>query len=58
VTGSADFVLIITAPDVDSYDALMARMIADNSNVRRFTTNVALGIGKRGLFVPVLPPVE
>lgn len=58
VTGSADFVLIITAPDVNSYDALMARMIADNSNVRRFTTNVALGIGKRGLFVPVLPPVE
>ena len=58
VTGSADFVLIITAPDVDSYDALMARMIADNSNVRRFTTNVALGIGKRGLFVPALPPVE
>ncbi len=55
VTGSADFVLIITAPDVDSYDALMARMIADNANVRRFTTNVALGIGKRGLFVPIPP---
>lgn len=54
VTGSADFVLIVTAPDVDSYDALMARMIADNPNVRRFTTNVVLGIGKRGLFVPVL----
>lgn len=56
VTGSADFVLIITAPDVDSYDALMGRMIADNANVRRFTTNVVLGIGKRGLFVPILPP--
>jgi Lrp/AsnC family leucine-responsive transcriptional regulator len=55
VTGSADFVLIITAPDVDSYDALMGRMIADNANVRRFTTNVVLGLGKRGLFVPVLP---
>jgi len=57
VTGSADFVLIVTAPDVDSYDALMSRMIADNANVRRFTTNVVLGPGKRGLFVPVLPPV-
>jgi Lrp/AsnC family leucine-responsive transcriptional regulator len=56
VTGSADFVLIVTAPDVDSYDALMSRMIADNANVRRFTTNVVLGPGKRGLFVPVLPP--
>jgi len=55
VTGSADFVLIITAPDVDSYDALMGRMIAENPNVRRFTTNVVLGLGKRGMFVPVLP---
>lgn len=58
VTGSADFVLIVTAPDVDSYDALMARMIADNSNVRRFTTNVVLGLGKRGLFVPVLTEAD
>lgn len=58
VTGSADFVLIVTAPNVDSYDALMARMIADNPNVRRFTTNVVLGLGKRGLFVPVLDEVD
>jgi len=53
ITGSADFVLVITAPDVDSYDALMSRLMADNPNVRRFTTNVALGVSKRGLFVPV-----
>jgi len=53
VTGSADFILVITAPDVDSYDALMSRLMADNPNVRRFTTNVALGLSKRGLFVPV-----
>jgi Lrp/AsnC family leucine-responsive transcriptional regulator len=53
VTGSADFILVVTAPDVDSYDALMSRLMADNPNVRRFTTNVALGVSKRGLFVPV-----
>jgi len=53
VTGSADFILVITAPDVESYDALMNRLMADNPNVRRFTTNVALGVSKRGLFVPV-----
>lgn len=53
VTGGADFILVITAPDVDSYDALMNRLMADNPNVRRFTTNVALGVSKRGLFVPV-----
>lgn len=53
VTGEADFVLVVTAPDAESYDALMARLIAENPNVRRFTTSVALGIVKRGLSVPV-----
>jgi len=53
VTGSADFILIVTAPDVESYDALMSRLMADNPNVRRFTTNVALGVNKRSMFVPV-----
>jgi Lrp/AsnC family leucine-responsive transcriptional regulator len=55
VTGESDFVLVITAPDVAAYDAMMARLIADNPNVRRFTTNVALGIHKRRLFVPIFP---
>lgn len=55
VTGEADFVLIVTAPDVDSYDALLARLVAENANVRRFTTNVVLGLVKRGLEIPVAP---
>ena len=53
VTGEADFVLIITAPDTEAYDALMTRLVSDNANVRRFTTNVALGVVKRGLTIPV-----
>jgi len=53
VTGEADFVLVVTAADTESYDALMARLIAENPNVRRFTTSVALGVVKRGLTVPV-----
>jgi Lrp/AsnC family leucine-responsive transcriptional regulator len=55
VTGTADFMLLVVAPDVAAYDALMSRLMADNPNVRRFTTNVALGVGKRSLFVPVDP---
>ena len=55
VTGTADFMLVVVAPDVAAYDALMSRLMADNPNVRRFTTNVALGVGKRSLFVPVDP---
>lgn len=53
VTGGTDFILIIAAPDVEAYDALMGRLMADNAMVRRFTTNVALGISKRGLAVPM-----
>jgi Lrp/AsnC family leucine-responsive transcriptional regulator len=53
VTGEADFILIITAPDTETYDALMSDLVTQNQNVRRFTTNVALSVIKRGLAVPV-----
>jgi DNA-binding Lrp family transcriptional regulator len=53
VTGEADFILVITAPDTETYDALMSDLVTQNPNVRRFTTNVALSVIKRGLAVPV-----
>jgi Lrp/AsnC family leucine-responsive transcriptional regulator len=53
VTGDADFVLVATASDTESYDALMTRLVRENANVRRFTTNVALGVVKRGLEVVI-----
>jgi Lrp/AsnC family leucine-responsive transcriptional regulator len=56
VTGEADFVLIITAPDTETYDALMTRMMNENANVKRFTTNVTLSVVKRGLTIPI--PVD
>ncbi len=31
----------------------MARLTIENPNVRKFTTNVALGVVKRGLTIPV-----
>lgn len=53
VTGEADFVLVVTAPDTETYDELMSRLVGENPNVRRFKTNVALGVVKRGLSIPV-----
>ncbi|MEP7246174.1 MAG: Lrp/AsnC family transcriptional regulator [Gammaproteobacteria bacterium] len=53
VTGEADFVLVVAAADTETYDALMSRLVGDNPNVRRFTTNVALSVVKRGLTLPV-----
>lgn len=53
VTGDGDFVLVVTARDVEDYDALMQKLVTENSNVRRFRTRVALGTLKRGCRVAV-----
>ena len=53
VTGEADFVLVVTVPDTEAYDDLMGRLMTENLNVKRFTTNVALGVVKRGCTIPV-----
>jgi len=53
VTGDGDFVLVVTARDVEDYDALMQKLVSENPNVRRFRTRVALGTLKRGCRVPL-----
>lgn len=53
VTGEADFILVVSAPDTETYDALMVRLMSENANVKRFTTSVALSVVKRGLTIPV-----
>ena len=53
VTGNWDYMLVVTASDVQSYDDFMSRLLSENPNVRRFSTNVALNIQKRGLVLPV-----
>jgi DNA-binding Lrp family transcriptional regulator len=53
VTGEGDYVLIVSARDMDDFDALMRRLIAANGNVKRFRTRVALASLKRGLKVPL-----
>jgi DNA-binding Lrp family transcriptional regulator len=58
VTGAGDYVLIVVARDVDDFEVLMQRLVAENANVRRYHTRVALGTIKRSLLVPVDPPVE
>ncbi|WKB50704.1 Lrp/AsnC family transcriptional regulator [Eleftheria terrae] len=53
VTGDADFILVVCAPDTATYDAWTARMVSENPNIRRFTTHVALHVVERGLGVPI-----
>lgn len=56
VTGDADFILVVTAEEAEAYDRLMSRLMEENPNVRRFTTNVAMGLVKRGLAIPIADP--
>ncbi len=53
VTGAGDYVLIVVAREVDDFEALMQRLVAENANVRRFQTRLALGTLKRGQVVPL-----
>jgi len=53
VTGSTDVILIITAEDVEAYDAISARIMTNHPHIRRINTNVVLSILKLGLFLPV-----
>jgi Lrp/AsnC family leucine-responsive transcriptional regulator len=55
VTGECDFMLIVCAPDVAHYEAVMAQLMADNPDVQRYTTSVVLSPVKRGLALLVAP---
>jgi len=53
VTGSSDFILILTAADMEAYDAFTRQAFFDNTNIRGFQTNVVMDPVKTGMFVPV-----
>jgi Lrp/AsnC family leucine-responsive transcriptional regulator len=53
VTGEADFIIIVTAPDTQTYEAIMRRMVAENPNIARYSTSVALGLVKRDFAIPI-----
>ncbi|OMH27170.1 ArsR family transcriptional regulator [Motiliproteus sp. MSK22-1] len=53
VTGSSDFILIVTAVDMEGYDRFTRESFFDNTNIRSFQTNVVMDAVKVGLSVPV-----
>ncbi|MDV7341488.1 Lrp/AsnC family transcriptional regulator [Terasakiella sp. A23] len=54
VTGSSDFILVVTARDMEDYEAFTREIFFDNSNVRSFQTSVVMDNVKIGLSVPVI----
>lgn len=53
VTGEADFILIVTAEDIASYERLTRRIFRDNPNIQKFLTNVVMEPVKVGLRIPL-----
>lgn len=53
VTGETDYVLVVTATDMDDYQALCKRLFEGDDNIRRFSTSIALERIKAGLHIPV-----
>jgi hypothetical protein len=45
-----DFILIVTAKDMDDFELFTRRLLFDNANIRRFSTNVVMA---RDKVVPV-----
>ncbi|UUP16333.1 Leucine-responsive regulatory protein [Nitratireductor thuwali] len=53
VTGHTDFILIVMAKDMASYEMFSRRIFTENPNIRRFHTNVVVDQVKIGLSVPI-----
>ncbi|WP_320823931.1 Lrp/AsnC family transcriptional regulator [Reinekea sp.] len=54
VTGSADFMLVVTATDMENYEAFTRDVFFGNRNIRSFLTNVVMDSVKVELSVPVI----
>jgi Lrp/AsnC family transcriptional regulator, leucine-responsive regulatory protein len=53
VTGSADFILIITAKDIQDYETFAHRFLSKKPHVKYFRTSVVMRRVKWGVTVPV-----
>lgn len=53
VTGHTDFILLVLARDMQSYEQFSRRVFVENPNIRRFHTNVVVDRVKVSLKVPL-----
>lgn len=53
VTGQTDYLLVVTARDMQEYQAITQRLFDGDQNVQRFTTSIALATLKRSLHLPL-----
>lgn len=55
VTGEADFVLVVTARNMEEYEQFTRRFFYENQDIKGFKTLVIMDRVKTGFFMPVEP---
>lgn len=53
VTGQADFVLLVTANDLEDYEQFTRRIVHENPDIKRFETMIVLDRVKAGFTLPI-----
>ena len=53
VTGDADFILVVTAQDMEAYEAFTRRFFYENPDIKGFKTMVVMDRVKAGLAIPI-----
>ena len=53
VTGQTDYLLVVTARDMQEYQAITQRLFGGDQNIQRFNTSIALATLKRSLHLPL-----
>lgn len=53
ITGEGDFLLIITAANIEEYESIIERLFFEDKNLKRFRTSVVLSRVKASLAIPV-----
>lgn len=56
VTGETDYVLVVTAADMEDYQAITRRLFEGDDNIRRYSTSIALERIKTGMQLPLSAP--
>ena len=53
VTGGSDFIMVVTAKDMEDFETFSQQMFFDDSNIRRYKTSVVMDNTKVSLALPL-----
>ncbi|MCW4631118.1 MULTISPECIES: Lrp/AsnC family transcriptional regulator [Marinomonas] len=53
ITGSYDFMMVVTVPDIQAYESFVDRVLHTEANIRKFQTSVSLRTVKSSTEIPL-----